>query len=61
LHFIDNEDIEVERGKKEMKEVFVTVNYKERNYHTNVIVTKEMTWEKIKRLAEEQVKKQWNV
>jgi len=26
-----------------------------------VIVTKEMTWEKIKQLAEEQVKKQWGL
>ena len=44
-----------------MIEVFVTVNYKERIYHTNVLVKKEMAWDKIKRIAEEQVKKQWNV
>ncbi|MBT2655007.1 BA3454 family stress response protein [Bacillus sp. ISL-18] len=44
-----------------MIEVFVTVNYKERNYHTNVLVKKEMAWDKIKMIAEEQVKKQWNV
>ena len=44
-----------------MIEVFVKVNYKDRNYHTNVIVEKEMTWEKIIRIAEEQVKKQWNM
>ncbi|MEH7547889.1 hypothetical protein FB550_103300 [Neobacillus bataviensis] len=44
-----------------MIEVFVTVNYKERNYHTNVLVKKELPWEKIKMIAEEQVKKQWNV
>ncbi|MBS4215249.1 MULTISPECIES: BA3454 family stress response protein [Neobacillus] len=44
-----------------MIEVFVTVQYKERNYQTNVIVKKDMKWEKIKQLAEEQVKKQWNV
>lgn len=44
-----------------MIEVFVTVNCKDRNYQTNVIVEKELTWEKIKRLAEEQVKKQWNI
>jgi hypothetical protein len=48
-------------GRKKMIEVTVTVNYKERNYQTNVIVNKEMTWEKIKRLAEEQIKKQWNI
>jgi hypothetical protein len=50
-----------ERRKKKMIEVFVTVNYKDRNYQTNVIVKKETTWEKIKRLAEDQVQKQWNV
>ncbi|MEH7332603.1 BA3454 family stress response protein [Neobacillus drentensis] len=44
-----------------MIEVFVTVHYKDRNYHTNVIVEKDTNWKKIKRLAEEQVKKQWNV
>ncbi|MEH7414901.1 BA3454 family stress response protein [Neobacillus drentensis] len=44
-----------------MIEVFVTVNYKERNYNTNVLVKKEMSWDKIKKIAEEQVKKQWNV
>ncbi|MDR4945462.1 BA3454 family stress response protein [Neobacillus cucumis] len=43
-----------------MIEVFVTVNYKDRKYHTNVIVEKEMNWDYIKRIAEEQVKKQWN-
>ncbi|PLS03749.1 BA3454 family stress response protein [Neobacillus cucumis] len=43
-----------------MIEVFVTVNYKNRTYHTNVIAKKEMTWEKINRIAEEQVRKQWN-
>ena len=42
-----------------MIEVFVTVNYKDKNYQTNVIVNKEMAWEKSKQLAEEQVKKQW--
>lgn len=44
-----------------MIEVFVTVNYKDRNYQTNVIVKKEMTWKKIKRIAEKQVKKQWEI
>ncbi|AZQ47011.1 BA3454 family stress response protein [Bacillus sp. GX] len=44
-----------------MIEVRVTVNYKDRNYHTNVIVSKEMIWTQIKQLAEEQVKKQWTV
>jgi hypothetical protein len=41
--------------------VFVTVKYKDRNYHTNVIVKKDMDWEKIKRIAEKQVKKQWEI
>ncbi|CAM4013706.1 MULTISPECIES: BA3454 family stress response protein [Bacillus] len=44
-----------------MIEVFVTVNYKNRNYQTNVIVSKDTIWTKIKQLAEEQVKKQWNL
>jgi len=44
-----------------MIEVFVKVNYKDRNYHTNVIVEKEISWDKIKRIAEEQVKKQWDM
>jgi hypothetical protein len=44
-----------------MIEVFVTVNYKDRNYHTNVIAEKDMPWEKIKRIAEAQVKKQWDI
>jgi hypothetical protein len=29
-----------------MIEVFVTINYKDRNYQTNVIGEKDMTWEK---------------
>ncbi|MGN7401295.1 BA3454 family stress response protein [Cytobacillus praedii] len=44
-----------------MIQVFVTVNYKNRNYQTNVIVSKESIWTNIKQLAEEQVKKQWNL
>jgi hypothetical protein len=44
-----------------MIEVFMTVYYKDQNYHTNVIVKKEMTWEKIKMIAEKQVKKQWDI
>jgi hypothetical protein len=44
-----------------MIEVFVKVNFNNQNYHTNVIVKKEITWEKIKRIAEEQVKKQWGI
>lgn len=44
-----------------MIEVFVTINYKNRKYQTNVIVKKEMPWKKIKMLAEEQVKKQWGI
>ena len=42
-----------------MIEVCVTVNYKDRNYQTNVIVNKDTIWTKIEQLAEEQVKKQW--
>jgi len=42
-----------------MREVFLTVNYKGKNYQTNVIVKSEMSWDQIKRLAEEQVEKQW--
>jgi hypothetical protein len=44
-----------------MIEVFVTVNYKDKIYHTNVLAKKEMPFEKIKSIAEEQVKKQWNI
>ncbi|MDM5201038.1 BA3454 family stress response protein [Fictibacillus enclensis] len=44
-----------------MIEVFVTVNFLDRNYQTNVIVNKEMTWKKIKKIAEQQVKKQWDL
>jgi hypothetical protein len=49
------------RRKNVMIEVTVKVNFNERNYQTNVIVNKEMSWEKIKKLAEEQVKKQWTI
>jgi hypothetical protein len=48
-------------GGKRMIEVVVTVKNKDRKYQTNVIVEKEMAWGKIKRIAEEQVKKQWNI
>ncbi|GIN88781.1 hypothetical protein J6TS2_51670 [Heyndrickxia sporothermodurans] len=44
-----------------MIEVIVTVNFKNRNYQTNVIVSKDTIWAKIRQLAEEQVKKQWNL
>ncbi|NHM32506.1 BA3454 family stress response protein [Neobacillus terrae] len=44
-----------------MVEVIVTVNYKNKNYQTNVIVNKEMSWEKIRLLAEEQVARQWGI
>ena len=44
-----------------MVEVYVTVNYNNRNYQTNVIVSTDTMWTKIKQLAEEQVKKQWTV
>ncbi|MGX6445218.1 BA3454 family stress response protein [Neobacillus sp. K501] len=42
-----------------MVEVFVTVHLNGRNYQTNVIANKELSCEKIKRIAEEQVIKQW--
>ena len=44
-----------------MIEVFVTVNFKDRNYQTNFIANKEMTLKKIKKRAEQQVKKQWDI
>jgi hypothetical protein len=44
-----------------MVEVTVTVNYKGRKYYTNVIADKNLPWEKIIRIAEEQVSKQWGV
>jgi hypothetical protein len=42
-----------------MIEVTVTVNYKNRNYKTNVLANKDMTMEQINVLAKEQVIKQW--
>lgn len=42
-----------------MREVFLTVKYKGKNYQTNVIVKREIALDQIKRLAEEQVEKQW--
>ena len=50
-----------ERRKPEMIEVCVTDNNNDRNYQTNVIVSKDTIWTKIKQLAEEQVKKQWSL
>ncbi|MDM8151072.1 BA3454 family stress response protein [Priestia megaterium] len=44
-----------------MIEVFVTVKIKDKNYKTNVIVHKGLTKEEIISLAEEQVKKQWDL
>lgn len=44
-----------------MMEVFLIVNYKGKNYQTNVIVEREMAWDQIKRLAEAQVEKQWRI
>lgn len=44
-----------------MREVFFTVQFKGKNYHTNVIAQKDMTWETIKTMAEQQVAKQWGV
>lgn len=43
-----------------MFEVMVTVNYKGKNYQTNVLANKGMTCEKIMHLAEKQVIKQWS-
>jgi hypothetical protein len=51
--------LNIERRRAKMREVFLTVNYKGKNYQTNVIVKSEMSWDQIKRLAEEQVEKQW--
>jgi predicted transcriptional regulator len=44
-----------------MVEVIVTVNFKNKNYQTNVIVNKDLSCEKIRLLAEEQVAKQWSM
>jgi len=43
-----------------MIEVMVTVNYKGKNYLTNVLANKGMTCEKIMQIAEKQVVKQWS-
>ncbi|MDP4105386.1 MAG: BA3454 family stress response protein [Bacillota bacterium] len=43
-----------------MVQVNVTVNFKGRNYLTNVIITNNTSEEEILRLASEQVQKQWN-
>ncbi|RSD28668.1 BA3454 family stress response protein [Mesobacillus subterraneus] len=43
-----------------MMEVFLTIAYKGKNYHTNVIVDKGISWEEIHRVAEAQVEKQWS-
>jgi hypothetical protein len=51
--------LNIERRRAKLREVFLTVNYKGKNYQTNVIVKSEMSWDQIKRLAEEQVEKQW--
>ncbi|RLL41340.1 BA3454 family stress response protein [Oceanobacillus piezotolerans] len=42
-----------------MIEIIVTVEYKGKNYQTNVIANKGITCEKVKFLAKEQVLKQW--
>jgi hypothetical protein len=44
-----------------MVEIIVTVEYKGKNYLTNVIADKGMTGEEIKLLAENQVSKQWSI
>jgi hypothetical protein len=43
-----------------MMEVFLTVQFKGKNYQTNVIAQKGMTCDQIKMAAEEQIEKQWN-
>jgi hypothetical protein len=43
-----------------MFEVMVTVNYKGKNYQTNVLANNGMTCEKIMHIAQEQVMKQWS-
>ncbi|WML52932.1 BA3454 family stress response protein [Neobacillus sp. PS3-12] len=43
-----------------MVQVNVTVNFRGRNYLTNVITTNNTSEEEILRLASEQVHKQWN-
>ena len=50
----------VERKRRAMIEVTVTVEYKGENYQTNVIARKEVSDEAIKYLAEKQVLKQWS-
>lgn len=43
-----------------MFEVVITVNFKGKNYQTNVLAKKGMTCEKIMHIAHEQVVKQWS-
>ena len=47
------------KGVKHMVEVTVTLNYKGKNYQTNVIVKKDTHELQILRIAEEQIRKQW--
>lgn len=42
-----------------MVEVILTLEYKGKNYQTNVIVNKGTPQNQIFRIAEEQIKKQW--
>jgi hypothetical protein len=42
-----------------MCEFTVTVEFNGKKYQTNVIATKEMSYETIKHLAEKQILKQW--
>jgi len=44
-----------------MVEVTVTVNYRGKNYQTNVIVQKGVSHKQILRLARNQVRKQWSI
>jgi hypothetical protein len=43
-----------------MFEVMITVNYRGKNYQTNVLANKRMTCEKIMEIARQQVIKQWS-
>lgn len=50
----------IKKETEEMVEVMVKVTYKDKYYITNVIAHKDMSEEKIKLIAKEQVKKQWS-
>lgn len=48
------------KGDFMMVQVNVTVNYKDRDYLTNVLTTNKTSEKEILRVAFEQVRKQWN-